>query len=59
VSGQTCPTCGKLVVFSWAQGEAPPDDTPVCSPLSSPKCWHQAGTVRLHREVRGPRVVMK
>jgi hypothetical protein len=36
---ETCPNCGKVIVFSWT-GERPPPETPLCSPIDSPDCWH-------------------
>jgi hypothetical protein len=37
---ETCPNCGKVIVFSWGEGERPPPETPLCSPIDSPDCWH-------------------
>jgi hypothetical protein len=39
---ETCPKCGKLVVFTWDAGKAPAPETPLCSPISSPDCWPRA-----------------
>jgi hypothetical protein len=38
-----CPGCGLVVAFSWAEGEAPPPDTPTCNPINSPECWRIIG----------------
>lgn len=35
-----CANCGKVIVFSWPEGEAPPPETPLCSPIGSPDCWN-------------------
>jgi hypothetical protein len=37
---ETCPNCGKVIVFSWRDGERPSPETPLCSPIDSPDCWH-------------------